>query len=174
MNSSKFSSTNASQTGSYASINYLLFGFRVARSWKTSFGLVPYSDVGYNTVVDGIINNIPFNDIYSGNGGINKAFWTHSFNITKNFSIGIESGFLFGEIERSYIRVLYDTEFAYHIKESNTDTFKKFYLKYGIQYTHQVKEDLKLVIGAIASTKTSVDTDRKRIVETQYIAIKTI
>jgi hypothetical protein len=165
MNSSKFSSTTANEKGNYASLNYLLFGFQVAKPWKTSFGLVPYSDVGYSTVTNDEMNNISFTDIYTGNGGLNKAFWIHAFNIIKNISIGIESGLLFGQIERNYIRIL-NIKNVFSIKESNTDTYKKFYLKYGLQYTRQINKEFKLIIGAIASTNMNVNTDRKYILQT--------
>lgn len=166
MNSSKFNTTNASERGSYASLNYLLFGFQVAKPWKTSFGIIPYSDVGYNTVVSGELNGIEFDDLYSGNGGLNKVYSAHAFNITKKLSIGVETGFYFGEIEKNYIRFLKETEYAFHIKEANIDTYKKFYMKYGIQYSTKLNKDINLTLGVIFSTDTKLDTDRKRLIQT--------
>ncbi|MEZ5084493.1 MAG: hypothetical protein R2750_13770 [Bacteroidales bacterium] len=38
------------ETTSNATLGHLIFGFPVTKRWKTSFGLVPYSNVGYSVI----------------------------------------------------------------------------------------------------------------------------
>src|SRR5210317_834073 len=39
--------TEISQPADYASLGYILFGTPITKRWKASFGLIPFSNVGY-------------------------------------------------------------------------------------------------------------------------------
>lgn len=95
-------SVNASETGTYASLNHLLFGFPVTRWLKSSFGVVPYSDVGYNVVDDLYLKNIGNTKIqYIGSGGLNQAYIGAAFRLHKNWSLGVNMYYNFGTIDKS-------------------------------------------------------------------------
>lgn len=71
--------------------SYASLGFPLKQRASACFGIMPYSNVGYNlknTVVNDAIGNI--NYVYSGDGGINKAFFALGINPFKkvlgNFS----------------------------------------------------------------------------------------
>lgn len=159
MNSSKLSSTGITEKASYATLNHLLFGFQVAKNWKTSFGVIPFSDVGYDInsfeSVDDVGN---IGHIYNGDGGITKAYWTNAFNISKNLSIGIEAGLLFGEIEKSHLMLVEETTNYFYTKENNITNYSDFYFKTGLQYNISLKENLDLTFGVIYSSKTNIKT----------------
>ena len=166
MNSSKLSSTSISEKASYATLNHLLFGFQLAKKWKTSIGLLPFSDVGYNinTYEDNIeVGEI--NHIYTGKGGLTKAYWANAFNICNNLSFGVETGFLFGEIERSHLMLLAETENVFHTKQSDVSNYSDFYFKFGVQYKKSIKENLNLTLGAIYSFKTEINTDSTSLIQ---------
>lgn len=159
MNSSKLSSTDISEKASYATLNHLLFGFQIIKNWKTSFGIIPFSDVGYNIndyeSIDGVAD---INHIYNGNGGVTKAYWANAFNITKKLSIGIEAGLFFGEIERGHLFLIEETDNIFHTKQNNISNYNDFYFKTGIQYTTSLNDNLGMTIGVIYSGNTNVKT----------------
>ncbi len=95
-------SVNASETGTYASLNHLLFGFPITRWLKSSFGIVPYSDVGYNIVDDIYLNNIGNTKIqYIGSGGMNQAYVGAAIKLHKNWSLGANMYYNFGNIDKT-------------------------------------------------------------------------
>ncbi len=167
MSSSKLTAENMSEKASYATINHLLFGFQLMKNWKTSFGLIPFSDVGYgiNVYEDRVDLNKEINHIYNGSGGISKAYITNTINVTKNLSIGVETGLYYGEIERSYLQLITDLSHAFYAKESEINTYKDFYWKLGVQYNASINDQLKITIGAILSLNTEVKTESQMLTQ---------
>ncbi|MCK9205320.1 MAG: hypothetical protein M0P58_12935 [Bacteroidales bacterium] len=146
----------------YASLGYLLFGMPVTKWWKTSLGLVPYSDVGYNVVnyeeypLSGtVIRN------YSGSGGINRFFWGNGFQLTKNFSIGFNASYLFGSMVREAMVLFPDSAYAMNFKVDYYITMNDLYFNGGIQYRGKINKDLFLNIGGVfaPAMKMSAKTD---------------
>ncbi len=132
MNSKKISATGISEKGSYATLNHLLFGLQVAKNWKSSIGLIPFSDVGYNINTTEDSNTVEeINNIYNGKGGLTKVYWANAFTIVKNLSIGIESGLLFGEIEKSHLMLFPETVHIIHNKHNVINNIAIFILNMG-------------------------------------------
>ena len=40
-----------SETSTYVTLNYIMFGFPVTKWWKSSLGMLPYSQIGYDVIV---------------------------------------------------------------------------------------------------------------------------
>ncbi len=75
-NRTALQSTNAKKTINNASLAYLSLAFPVNRWWGASFGLIPYSSVGYKVSDHQEINNIGGVDfLYEGSGGVNQVYW---------------------------------------------------------------------------------------------------
>ncbi len=79
---------------------YLAFGIPFTKWWGASFGLMPYSQVGYTISADSVYDNIgTVTSSYKGSGGINKAYFGSGFRINKYLSVGGNFSYLFGTIE---------------------------------------------------------------------------
>jgi hypothetical protein len=147
---------SASRT--YASVGYLTFGFPVTKWWRTTLGLLPYSNVGYNVSTNDILPQVgSVSRIYSGSGGINRFLWGNGFKLTRNLSIGINASYLFGSIIREAASTFPDSAFYLNFRQDNNITVSGFYFDYGIQYTAKLKKDLRLTAGAIFGTNTRVN-----------------
>jgi hypothetical protein len=141
----------------YASLGYLTFGFPVTKWWKTTLGLLPYSDVGYNMASDDIVTGAgKVSRIYSGSGGINRFLWGNGFKLSKNLSIGINASYLFGSMVRESSSTFPDSLYLINFRESNNISVSGLYFEYGIQYSAKLKKDVKLVAGAIFGTNTKI------------------
>jgi hypothetical protein len=89
--SSNFQTVNRN----YASLGYLLFGVPVTKWWRSSLGLVPYSDVGYSVANYELYPNTgSVLRLYQGSGGINRFYWGNAFRIIKNLSVGFNMSYL--------------------------------------------------------------------------------
>jgi len=151
--------TNLESTSrTYASVGYLNFGFPVTRWWKTTLGLIPFSDVGYNMSSDEILPSVGHTvRVYTGSGGINRFIWGNGFKLTKNLSIGINASYLFGSLVREASSTFPDSAYYLNFRQDYNIDVSDFYFDYGIQYTAKLTKDIRLTAGAIFGTTTKVN-----------------
>jgi hypothetical protein len=144
-------------TRNYASLGYLLFGMPVNKWWKTSLGLVPYSDVGYNVVnIEDYPNVGTVYRVYSGAGGINRLFWGNAFQPFRNFSIGLNISYLFGSMERVATVYFLDSANAMNFREAYYVTMNDLSYNFGAQYRAKIKNDIFLNLGAVFTPSLSM------------------
>lgn len=157
-NSTTLKTMNLSQSTNYTSLNCILFGFSLSKRWKTSFGVLPFSKVGYS-----VSNSFPIEDVgqtkhlYEGYGGINQCYWGNAFKISNNFSVGISAHYLFGTITKLRNTSFPDSLFVLSSQIEETITISDFYFDYGIQYQKKLKNNYKLNLGVTFSNSTKVN-----------------
>lgn len=86
-----------------ANLSHLMFGHRITPRLSGSFGLMPYSNIGYQMRTTGstnVINSIKVTE-WQGTGGISKIYYALGFKINKYFSLGAEGSFLYGPINET-------------------------------------------------------------------------
>ncbi len=96
------SSSGKKQDVNNTTFSYFAFGFPIkSKKWGTSFGLLPYSGVGY-TINDSKINSEDDAELhtYKGSGGLNQFFISNGYSPVKNFSLGVTASYLFGAINQ--------------------------------------------------------------------------
>lgn len=165
-NNLSLKTANISEKTSYASLNYISLGFSMNRWWKTSLGLVPYSNVGYSYgYVENIENvgNVQFYD--EGSGGTNQIYWGHAIKINKNFSAGINLSYYFGTIDKIRAVGFIDSVDYISTHLSNSISINDFNISYGLQY-HTNVNDLSIDIGAVYSSKASLKATQDEIART--------
>lgn len=158
----QLSSNAQTVTRNYASLGYVLFGMPITKWWRTSFGLVPFSDVGYNVMNLEYYPGIGYVErVYRGAGGINKFYWGNGFKLWKSLSIGFNFSYLFGNMERESLIIFPDSLNFMNVDVKNNVTMNDIYFNYGIQYHGQLKNNLHLTAGAVVAfeSKMSAQTD---------------
>jgi hypothetical protein len=141
----------------YASLGYLLFGMPVNKWWKTSLGLVPFSDVGYTVAnYEEYTNTGTVIRLYAGSGGISRLYWGNSFTFKRRLSIGANISYLFGSMDRGASVYFPDSAYAMNFKELYHVTMNDLYFSFGAQYKAKIKNDLSLNLGAIFSPSLSM------------------
>lgn len=111
-------------------------------SWAINFGLRPVSKINYK------ITSVTRNNIdsllttYEGNGGANEAFLGTGLRI-KNFSFGVNVGYLFGNKDYSTRITFLNDSIAYYSSNSETKTtFGGLIFNGGLQYTAKIKKGI--------------------------------
>lgn len=87
---------NLNQHAADLTIKRLAIGFKVNSRWGMSLGFTPFSTVDYKLLSTTYLGSTPEVTTTEGSGGINKAYITNSVRLTKNFSVGVATNFLFG------------------------------------------------------------------------------
>ena len=146
------------------SYSYLLAGFPLSPKWGLTFGLVPYSNVGYYQSLAGNDPLLgPTTSIYSGQGGLTHAFMGHGFTFVKGLSLGFTVGYVFGNIQTSQslqflnaVGNISDT--VYNSRTTTTLQFGGFNFGYGMQYTYNFNKQSNLTIGYSGTYSNSIIT----------------
>lgn len=134
-----------------ANFEYAVAGFRMARHLGVSFGVVPFSNVGYKYAVTEFIdqtNTSAFTNTYSGSGGLRQAYLGMGWEPFKGVAIGVNGGYLWGGYDRSMVNT--------YNSESTANTLSKYYsanvssykLDVGVQFTARLSKKDELTLGA--------------------------
>ena len=155
---------------------------RVERKYELgmSFSLQPFSTVGYNIFTEEEeINGVPgVQRNYVGDGGTYSAQWGNGIKF-KDFSAGINLGYLFGKTSTYRTAVFDDFYNAYDNYESINTNLSGFIWNLGVQYDlvlnqAEIDEDnskniKKITFGAYGNPGTSFKTSS----EEEYLLIRT-
>lgn len=163
-----------SQSNGNFRINHIAFAFPVSKHSAISFGLQPYSELGYNykttqknfgTGLAADTNAV--NYIYSGQGGLSKAYFGYGFGIGKHLLLGANVSYIFGNLHQyrsTEVPGLFSTinsriEDSYAIGGINYD--------YGGQYTIDFSDSKHLILGYSASANSKINSQHTNVVS-QY------
>ena len=85
-------------------IDYIAMQFPVYKNLAMSFGLLPYSFVGYKFGAIRSENGVSFTETFNGSGGLSEAYGGISYAIwDKRLAVGANFGYLFGTIKHEQI-----------------------------------------------------------------------
>jgi long-subunit fatty acid transport protein len=120
-------------------LDYLAVGIPAGKLGFT-FGLMPYSSVGYkiNKNIKDDEGNIIEGTQYTGLGGINKVFLGMGYKVTKDLSFGIDVQYNFGTIETNSYRYLMNVENG--TQEINLSRIQGLNLTTGLAYERKVNK----------------------------------
>ncbi|HNX78297.1 MAG TPA: hypothetical protein PKJ24_00375 [Prolixibacteraceae bacterium] len=145
---SGFKSQGNTLSGFNANLAYLAMGFRITNWWANSIGISPFSHVGYDITslkyVQG--SDLRYSVQYKGSGGITLAYWTNSWHLTKNLSVGLNTSYIFGPLTQEEYVSQSELSAAYIL--TRNDYFKTVYLDYGALYQFKIKK-LDVALGAV-------------------------
>ncbi|MEM7108581.1 MAG: hypothetical protein AAF519_10185 [Bacteroidota bacterium] len=93
-----------SETNGSGNLAYLTLAFPVKPGkWTTSVGLMPYSNVDYESQdtinVIGAVDGERALKISSGTGGLNQFYWANGIAVNKNIYVGLRAAYIFSNIE---------------------------------------------------------------------------
>jgi hypothetical protein len=172
-NMSSLSQSGVTDHNSNFKFSHVAFGIPLSKESAVSFGLFPYSEMGYNTKVtktgfgsgSSVDTNVT-NYSYNGEGGLSKAYLGYGFGIGKHLYIGANASYIFGDLHQyssTQIPTLYGM--LNPIIESSNVVGGVNY-DYGVQYSFDFGEysTKHLVLGYSAQANTSLNSTNTYIV----------
>ena len=137
-----------SQSSNSTNLSYFSFAFPITKKMAVVFGMQPTSSVGYS-----LINTITNDDgdaieitQFSGSGDVNRIYGGFGLKLFKGFSVGIETDFLFGNIQNNVLNLREGNSLASkNVEDSNV---RGASVKLGAQYKTTITKDLNLHVGA--------------------------
>jgi hypothetical protein len=146
---------------------YLNLAVPTGKNSGLNIGLKPVNRISYeinnNTRLPGI-DSVAY--VYQGNGGVYQAYIGYALG-TKNFSVGVNAGYMFGN--KSYATKLIFINDTVDYKKANyadTTSFGNIFVDVGLQYIIHFNESTRLTLGAYSDLKTNMTAKRNTTRET--------
>ena len=139
--------SNGKQSASTTYLSYLALGFPLGQKGGMTIGLLPNSSVGYSLIsnVYDSEDNISEVSKYIGDGGTNKIFLSVGYKPFKNFSVGLQGNYIFGNIENSILNQVKGASLA--TKYQTVSNIKGFSINAGFQYIAKINDKTDFLFG---------------------------
>mgnify|MGYP000288799678 FL=1 len=165
----KLETSTTSQDASASTFDYLAMAMPLGKL-GIGFGLMPFTSVGYN--LQALNDDDLLTNRYSGEGGVNKAFFGAGYQLTKNLSIGVDASYNFGNIQNSVIEFLYNADdelLQYQSKEFNRSDISGLNFNFGMTFTPMITQKLQLTTAFTLTPKSELTSKNERTISTIVI-----
>ena len=137
-----------------ADIEYVTASFRAFKHVGVSFGILPYSNVGYNFSNTQNVNAFPstsspnatYSNIYSGNGGLHMVYLGAGWEPFKGIAFGANISYLWGTLNRSSTNT-YSDSYVNTLSKNYTAQVKSYKVDLGAQFTCPINKKNELTLG---------------------------
>lgn len=142
-----FTEGKARVTAKNANFEYAVAGFRLGKRLGMSFGILPYTNVGYKYTIQSPQGAaVNYTNSYSGSGGLHEAYVGVGFAPVKNFSLGVNFGYLWGNTSRS-INNVYTSTTANTLAKIFSADVRNYMLNVGLLYDFKIRKQDVLSVG---------------------------
>lgn len=152
-----FKENGKSKNANNADFEYAVGVFRLVKNVGMSFGILPFTNVGYNfsdtksipdyNVVPSATTDITYTQNYSGTGGLHQVFIGAGWQTpVKGLSVGMNAGYLWGTVS-NYMTNTYSDTYVKSLAKQYTMTVRNYKLDFGVQYSHVLKNKDVATIG---------------------------
>lgn len=163
-----------SQSNLNARLSHIAFAIPVTSRSALSFGLKPYSELGYNyqqsksnfgTGLPSDTNQV--NYIYNGDGGLSKAYLGYGFGLGKHIYFGGNVSYIFGNLQEYASTEIPNLYGVLNSRVERSNQVGGLNYDVGTQIAFDFSETEHLTFGYSASLSTNLNTKNKYIVS-QY------
>ena len=127
--------------------DYAVALFRVMPKMGVSFGIVPYSNIGYSFYQTSTVNGLLSTTAYSGDGGFSQAYIGVGYEVIPRLSVGANLSYFWGKYDKSVVNATSETN-ASTLTRSYSTSVSSYKLDLGVQWQKSVNKDNLLTIGA--------------------------
>lgn len=136
-----------------ANFEYVVAGFRMARHLGLSFGVLPFSNVGYSYSNSGTLSSsessrskTTFTNSYAGTGGFHQVYVGFGWMPVKGLSLGVNGAYLWGDYTKTVINS-YNDVYVNTLSKYYTANVHSYKLDFGVQYTQRVSKTDEFTLG---------------------------
>ena len=149
-----------------ADLEYVVAGLRLFRHVGVSFGLLPYTNVGYDYSNSAHINGslspesptATYNNKYSGSQGLHQVYLGVGAEPLRNLSVGVNASYLWGGYTK-YVTNTYSDAYVNTLQRTYTAEVRSYKLDFGLQYTQPLSAKDQVTLGLTYSLGHSLNAD---------------
>lgn len=165
-NITNLSRSNLSETSFNSTFSHIAFAVPVTRKSALSFGILPYSDLGYSYKNSVKVDTLSVDQLYEGEGGLSKAYLGYGYKFGDHLSIGGNVEYIFGNLLTTRATE-YAVVGAVNAKLQNKNSVGGLNYSYGIQYNFDLAPKLSMTLGYSGSSSGKVNSTQS-FYATQY------
>ncbi len=139
-----------------ANFEYAVAGFRLLPHVGMSFGIIPFTNIGYDYSNTNWVNptdkDAYYTNTYHGEGGFHQAYVGAGWSPVAGLSVGVNFSYLWGNYTK-YVSNSYSNSAYKSLIRSYSTRVNSYKLDLGVQYTHQVSKKDWLTVGVTFSPK---------------------
>lgn len=161
-----FTTLESTKSDGTAGLRFLNFSFPIITGkWTSALAILPYSTVNYDFFSRQVINGTEFESInaFDGEGGLSRLDWTNGVALTKDFSLGIKSTFIFGSVRNRLQSLVEGDDSPFTVIYNNEITYKDFAFQFGGFYRLKFNETRALNFGLTYDLSTTLDGTRDEV-----------
>lgn len=167
--SNTMENASGSEKTSSGSFDYFTLAFPAGK-FGVAAGIMPYSFVGYNMQNTTQNNDLTIARQYTGEGGLNRTFLGISYEINKNFSVGADAAYIFGDTETSLTEFIIDNGEGLPLdrgsRMTNQNNYSGFMFNFGANYQQPLNKNLTLFASATFSPEMTLTNDLNKTLAT--------
>ena len=137
-----------------ANFEYAVAAFRVAKHLVLSFGIIPYTNIGYNYSNTERVNEFvsmnavssTYTNTYNGSGGLHQVYLGAGWEPFRGFSFGMNASYLWGDYTRSIVNS-YSESYVNTMSRQYTATINSYKLDFGLQYAARLSKKDEVTLG---------------------------
>lgn len=147
-----FKEGNRKVNANNADFEYAVGSFRMLKNLGCTFGILPYSNIGYNYSSKRPVENTSetLTSTFSGEGGIHVAFLGLGYRLFKPLSVGANFGYLWGDYTRTLSMASSDA-YVNTMTKTYSANIRSYKLDFGMQWEQSLGGDNILTLGATYS-----------------------
>jgi len=145
-----FNEAGVKKNANNANFEFVNAGLRLARHLGMSFGLMPYTNIGYNYSSTRYVDDTQSTTCaytYSGSGGLHHVYLGLGWEIFHGLSIGVNAGYMWGELSHSIVNS-YSDSYVNTLSRYYTAEVRNYKVDFGLQYSLNVGKEDNVTIGA--------------------------
>lgn len=149
------SNFTAQEKTSITTLDYLALGFSLGKGLGIGFGIMPYSSVGYNLVGETTnTDQAVVTNTYSGDGGLNKVYFSAGYELRKDVSVGASASYNFGTIGNDRVQAVEDVLFGTFDRRNSKIDGVDF--NFAVNYTPAISDKHTLHTSLRVNTQTNL------------------
>ncbi len=145
-----FSENGVKKNANNSNVDYVVAGFRLFRHLGMSFGVVPFTNVGYNYATSGWVSStdkdVSYSNTYNGEGGLHQVYLGAGWSPVAGLSLGANISYLWGDITRT-VSNSYSNSYYKSLTRTYCMQVKNYKLDLGVQYTHKLSKKDEMTLG---------------------------
>ena len=145
-----FEENGVKRNAKNANIEYVVAGFKVGRKLGFSFGLIPFTNVGYEYSSTSALTNQPgsttLTNTYTGTGGVRQAYLGVGWEPIKGLAVGANVSYMWGDYDRRFINSYSDASANSVVKQYTVD-IRNYKVDFGAQYTAKLSTKDYITLG---------------------------
>ena len=148
-----FNEKGVKKNANNSNFEYAVAGFRLFRHLGMSFGVVPFTNIGYDYSSSDWVNNDKdsyYTNTYHGEGGLHQAYVGAGWSPIAGLSVGVNFSYVWGSYTK-YITNSYSNSYYKTLTRTYNAQVNSYKIDLGVQYTYQIDKKNAVTAGVTFS-----------------------